>query len=98
TSKLDGPERVYRLDIPAGVEGLSVKLESCTRSMLFWYQGQECATSSQTCSYAPYGTFYDQHGDIYLSDTGISEARVMYFVVEGYDQDGGNFTLSVECH
>lgn len=98
TNKLDGPERVYRMDIPAGTSGLSVRLKSCTRSMLFWYQGSACSTSSETCSYAPYGSFYDQHGDIFLSDTGIHEDRVMWFVVEGYEQDGGNFTLSVDCH
>lgn len=93
TTELDGPERVYELTLPYGTRDLQVRLKSCERSLLLWYQGDACATSEVSCSYAPYGTWYDQYSDVALQNTGS-----IFLVVEGAANDGGNFELTVDCY
>lgn len=93
TTQLDGPERVYELVLPADTRDLHLELRSCEQSWLFWYQGDACATSDVSCSYAPYGTFYDQYADVALQNLGT-----IFLVVEGAGNDGGNFELDVDCY
>ncbi len=95
-SDFDGPERVYRLDLPSSVESLTVKLESCEDSWLLWYrESTECPSENQlvTCSYATRGTFNVQY-----EYTLAGESGVVWFVVEAFQNDGGNFALHVDCY
>lgn len=93
TNDLDGPERVYELQLPEETRSLHVELGSCEKSLLLWYQGAACTTNDVSCRYPIYGTYYDQYDDVLLAD-----ARVIYFVVEGVKNDGGNFELTVDCY
>ena len=91
----DGPERVYRLDLPSSVESLTVKLESCEDSWLLWYrESNECPSEDTlvTCSYATRGSFNVQYEYTLAGETGV-----VWFVVEGFQNDGGNFALHVDC-
>jgi len=93
-----GPERVYKFVAPPGIGSLSVLLESCEASWLLWYQDtNECPGTSTklSCDYPPAfdSTFYVQGEEIVLGPSGT-----VYFVVEGFQNDGGNFAISLECY
>lgn len=93
TDKLDGPERIYELVLPEGTRDLEVRLLSCERSWLFWYQGNACDVDQVSCSYAGEGTFLDQNDDIAL----FNEPN-MYFIIESDGNAGGNYRFSVDCY
>jgi hypothetical protein len=90
----DGPERVYKVVIPDGYTAMRPRLESCSASWLMYFRdGAGCRDELIfACGYAEKGTFYDQTTDILLGN-----ARTVWLVVEGDDNDGGNFRLSIEC-
>lgn len=89
---LGGPERVYRVDT-AGYDYVSVRLVSCERTQLLWYQtAQVCPEETLICSYITVDGSTDQSDDIVLSGSGV-----MWFVVEGLAGADGNFELTVEC-
>jgi hypothetical protein len=93
---LDGPERVYRMEVPDEYTYVSVRMASCETTQLLWYQTtQVCPTEHVNCGYPSnpgvHGG-YEQSEDILLG-----EAHVVWFVVEGLEGSLGNYTLSVEC-
>jgi hypothetical protein len=70
-----------------------VRLASCEPSQLLWYQtSQVCPEERVNCQYATEGSATSQRDDILLSGSGV-----VWFVVEGLSNDGGNFALTVEC-
>lgn len=90
---LSGPERVYLLEVPEGVEVVSARLSSCQDSELLWYQtSQVCPEERLNCQYATVGSTRSQSEDILLGSSGV-----IWFVVEGLGNDGGNFALTVDC-
>lgn len=90
--ELVGPERVYLLDT-TGYDYASVRLVSCEKLQLLWYQtDQVCPAERVNCSYVGVNGAFDQSEDILLSGSGV-----LWFVVEGLGGAGGNFELSVEC-
>ncbi|MFT4621564.1 MAG: hypothetical protein ACI8PZ_000216 [Myxococcota bacterium] len=90
----DGPERVFKVEVPAGIIAIRPRLESCERSWLMYFRdGAGCRNDLiDACGYAVDGTFFNQYGDILLGN-----ARTVWLVVEGDNNDGGNFRLSIEC-
>ncbi len=89
---LSGPERVYQVDT-SGYDYVSVRLVSCERLQLLWYQtAQVCPEENVTCSYVTVEGSTDQSEDIVLSGSGI-----IWFVAEGLGGAEGNFELTVEC-
>jgi hypothetical protein len=91
----DGPERVYVLDIPNGVTHFQARLRSCEASWLFYHQSPDACPDSgpmAACGYATQGTFLDQETPFQL----IGGSQIV-FVVEGYQNNGGNFALEVDC-
>jgi hypothetical protein len=94
-SDLDGPERVYRLNVPNNINSVSVRLESCEDSWLFWYrESVECPSENElvTCGYPIHGNFNVQYDGLIAGTSGI-----VWFVVEGFQNNGGNFALHIEC-
>jgi len=92
---LDGPERVYKLNVPSGINSISVRLESCEDSWLFWYrETSECPSENElvTCGYPVRGDFRVQYDGLLAGPSGV-----VWFVVEGYQNDGGNFAMHIEC-
>lgn len=93
-----GPERVYRFDAPAGTNSVHVQVDSCRRTWLLWYQGsQQCPSTDElvTCSYPPgYGNSFNSQGE----DIIVGPGGTIWFVVEGYQNDGGNFAITVDCY
>lgn len=91
---LAGPERVYLVDDLQGVTTVKATLQTCKRSWLFYYRGgsQVCPTGEVTCGYAPYGDFFDMYAEILLGGT-----DAVWLIVEGDENEGGNFRLTVEC-
>ncbi len=89
---LTGPERVYQVDT-SGYDYVSVRLVSCERTQLLWYQtANACPEENVICSYITVDGSTDQSEDIVLSDSGV-----LWFVVEGLGGADGNFELTVEC-
>jgi hypothetical protein len=92
-----GPERVYRLEVPEEYASVSVQLESCEASWGLWYQGpDECPDyqlKTYPCGMLLNGSSFDQYDTLLVGGT-----RIVWLVVEGYENDGGNFRLSVECN
>lgn len=90
---LDGPERVYRLDVPEGIRTVTPRLASCETAQLLWYQTSEvCPSTRVNCSYVGASGATDQTTDILLGDSGV-----IWFVVEQLQGDPGNFALTVDC-
>jgi hypothetical protein len=90
---LDGPERVYRLDVPSNFRYVSMHLSSCETTQILWYQtDQVCPTEHVACSYVGVHGGYEQSEDILLGSSGV-----LWFVIEGLEGAVGNYTLTVEC-
>jgi hypothetical protein len=90
-----GPERVYELRPGGSVRSVYVALRSCEPSWLFWYQGGPSCPSTDTivnCSYPDDPSLVAQDEYVLLGDSGV-----ITFVVEGFQNDGGNYTLQVNC-
>ena len=72
---------------------VSAHLTSCGTTQLLWYQSTEaCPTSHVLCEYVHADGAVDQSQDILLSNAGV-----IWFVVEGLGGDEGNFSLTVDC-
>jgi len=93
-----GPERVYKFVAPAGVTSVQIQLDSCRRSWLLWYQGgPECPAENQlqSCSYPPdYGNTFNSQGESVI----VGPSGEIIFVVEGFQNSGGNFALTLDCY
>jgi hypothetical protein len=91
--ELDGPERVYRLDVADTDSYVTVHLASCETTQLLWYQSTEaCPTDHVLCSYVHADGALDQGDSIVLSNAGV-----VWFVVEGLGGAEGNYALTVQC-
>lgn len=92
-SDFAGPERVYNLQV-APTTLVTARLQSCEQSWLMIFQGSNgCPTEEPgACNYATTGTYEDQSETFLVGDVGS-----VWFVVEGFQNTGGNFALSVEC-
>lgn len=89
----DGPERVYRLDVPANTRWVHPRLASCEAMQLLWYQTSEvCPSTRVNCSYVHVDGGTDQEQDILLGDSGV-----IWFVVEQLSGEPANFALTVDC-
>lgn len=92
-SELEGPERAYRLDVPANDTYVSLRLASCEPVQLLWYQTSDaCPNDRVTCSYVTVDGATCQGDDIVTSGSGI-----LYVVVESLGGSSGNYTLHVDC-
>jgi hypothetical protein len=83
------------LDVPNGINSISARLESCEDSWLFWFrESTECPSENElvTCGYPVRGDFRVQYDGLLAGPSGI-----VWFVVEGFQNDGGNFALHIEC-
>ncbi|MEZ4323362.1 MAG: hypothetical protein R3F61_38210 [Myxococcota bacterium] len=91
---LSGPERVYRISPPANINALEVHLVSCQPSKVLWHRSsQSCHdTPLSACDFAREGTPTDQYDALLVGTSGS-----VHFIVEGDQNDGGNFALTVDC-
>ena len=91
-----GPERVYEITVPEEYSYLDIRLESCEQSWGLWYQGYESCPDYQLktnpCGYLLDGTFYNQYDTLL-----VGGSRTVFVIVEGHQNDGGNFRLSLDC-
>ncbi len=89
----DGPERVYELTGLSSMRSVTAQLESCEQSWLMWFRtGPRCSEDELFACSPALGTFHDQTAEILLGG-----AETVWFVVEGNDNDGGNFRLTINC-
>lgn len=91
----DGPERVYRLVPPPNINSVSITFDSCELSEMMYHRSSDsCITGlASQCGYLTEGTELSQEDTILLGASGV-----MNFVIEGRDNDGGNFRFTVECN
>jgi len=91
---LSGPERVYKIVVGPNINALEVSLESCAPSKLLWHRSaQSCwDTPLNACDFAREGTPTSQYDALLVGSLGE-----VHFIVEGDQNDGGNFALTVDC-
>ncbi|MCB9673625.1 MAG: hypothetical protein H6737_00830 [Alphaproteobacteria bacterium] len=91
---LSGPERVYKIIPGATINALEVRLQSCEPSKLLWHRSSQSCHSEplSACDFAREGTPTDQNDALLVGSLGE-----VHFIVEGDQNDGGNFILHVEC-
>jgi len=94
----DGPERAYRVEVDASTKAIRAHLESCESSWMMYYRGgPACPVAAlDSCGY---GLNADDptNGKDQTAEILLGENRVVFLVIEGNDNDGGNFRLTIEC-
>jgi hypothetical protein len=94
----DGPERAYRVEVDASTKAIRAHLESCESSWMMYYRGgPSCPVAAlDSCGY---GLNADDptNGKDQTAEILLGENRVVFLVIEGNDNDGGNFRLTIEC-
>jgi hypothetical protein len=85
---------VYEFRAPPEVVSMTVTLDSCEDTWGLWYQDYDSCQNERllSCSSFPYGDLRSQSAAVLIGGT-----RVVWVVVEGYQNSGGNFRLQVEC-
>lgn len=92
--ELDGPERVYGLDVPAGQTATVSLASPCADlDLRVVHTVSPCNTAPSQCT-AGTGDF---RGSQVSSLVGASSGERYEIIVDGYEGDAGNFRLSVDC-